>query len=243
MSRTVPLRVMVVDDEPGAGEVISALLGAVEVATEHVATATSIVSALKLLPSARPDLVFLDVEMPGGSGFEFLDAVPDRSFEVIYTTAHAEHALRAIRTRPLDYLLKPIHPDLLAEAMSRVLVQRKARADRSALLVERLELASVSVKHYVRFGEITRAEGEGSYCTVHLADGERITVSRNLGWLEERLPEELFFRCHQSHIVRLDLVRAYDHADGGVLMLTNGARVPLATRKHADFERVMKGAG
>lgn len=239
--KTGQVRVMVVDDDPTAAEVMKALLEMQSVRCALVGSAMSVVEALRELPRCKPDVVFLDIEMPGGSGFDFLDAVPDRDFEVVFTTAHAEHALRAIRSRPLDYLLKPVRPDQLEDAMQRIVAQRTARADRSRLLQERIELASVSVQHFVRFAELDRAEGDGSYCTVHLSDGGRITLSRNLGWLEERLPAALFFRCHQSHIVRVDLVRAYDHGDGGVLLLTNGARVPLATRKHAEFERLMNG--
>lgn len=218
------MRVVIVDDEPGARAALRALVNDLGSGTRVVGVAANALEGIRVIQQEKPDLVLLDIEMPNGSGFDLLEAFPERPFQVVYTTAHEEHAVRAAHTHPFDYLLKPVDPDDLARAV-RELAQRAAPGNK------RIAIASVGGTTYINVQDIIHVEADGGYSTVRTLQGERHVASRNLGYFEELLPKERFYRCHNSHLVDLNSVRRLSHEDGGSVFLADGSRVPVSDRR------------
>ncbi len=230
------MKVVIVDDEAGACDALAALLERHVPQARVAGRAHSALEGVKVIQHERPDLVLLDIEMPHGSGFDLLQAFPKRWFQVIYTTAHAEHAVRAAHTHPFDYLLKPVDPDDLVRALGQ-LADLHARTGPT-----RIEVAHLHGKVFINVDDIVRIEADGGYSTVHTVHGEKHVASKNIGHFEELLPKEKFFRCHHSHLVNMRHVRAYVVRDGGQLQMSNGHELPLATRRHTEFEERMASA-
>jgi two-component system LytT family response regulator len=223
------LKVLIVDDEPQALMALRGLLHACAVQVQLVGEAGNALDGIKLIQRHRPDVVLLDIEMPHGSGFDLLDAFPERTFQVVFTTAHEQHAIRAAHTHPFDYLLKPVDPDELDRVLNE-LITSKARQ-----IPDRIELTSLHGKVFLRVDEILRIEADGGYSTLHTLNGEKHLASKAIGHFEQLLPADRFFRCHQSHLVQLAHVRRYLNQDGGMVVLSDGANVPVATRRQSEL--------
>lgn len=240
-----PFSVIVVDDEPGARAVIKRFL------TQHfpdilvAGEASGIAEALNLLQEHRIDLLFLDIEMKDGTGFELLDRISELSFNVIFTTAHDEFAVKAFRYNAIDYLLKPIDPDEFVQAVEKAMLhdspdilQRrfaqllKTTQDKS---FERITLATSNGHFFAKTQDITRIETYGNYSFVYLAEGDRLLVSRNLKEFEEMLPEPDFFRVHQSHIINTAFVVKVLKGEGDLAIMKDGEKIPVSRRRKEDF--------
>lgn len=240
-----PFSVIIADDEPGARALINQFL------TQHFpeiiisGEASGISEALSLLKEHDIDLLFLDIEMKDGTGFELLDRIPDLSFNVIFTTAHNEFAVKAFRYNAIDYLLKPIDPDEFVQAVEKALLQDSSEVlqRRFAQLLkttqeksfERITLATSNGHVFAKTQEITRIETYGNYSFVYLSEGDRLLVSRNLKEFEEMLPEPDFYRIHQSHIVNTLFVKKVIKEDGDHVVMTDGAKIPISRRRKEDF--------
>ena len=224
------MKVVIIDDEPGALTALRALVERRANGAHVVGEARTALEGIKVIQKEKPDLVLLDIEMPHGSGFDLLEAFPERTFHVIYTTAHEEHAVHAAHTHPFDYLLKPVDPDDFNRAMDQLAAARPHDGPK------RIEISSMHGKVFLNVADIVRVEADGGYSTLHTVHGEKHVASKNIGHFEELLPGDRFFRCHHSHLVQLAMVKAYHNEDGGMLRLHDGSSVPLASRKHAEFE-------
>jgi len=242
---------MIVDDEPAARDALRNLLHANCPGVFIVGEAGSVGEALELLEEKSPDLLLLDVEMEDGTGFDLLDRISKLQFNVVFTTAHNDFAIRAFRYNAIDYLLKPVDPDELAAAV------HKARQNRtyevlerqianlltttSEKLFDRITLYTGDGPVFAKTNDITRIESYGNYTFVYLAAGERCLVSRNLKEFEEMLPAPLFFRLHQSHLVNLAFVKKFLKEEGGYALMHDGAKIPVSRRrKDAFLEALMK---
>ena len=223
------MNVVIIDDEPGALAVLRGMIERRANGTRVVGEALSALAGIKVIQKEKPDLVFLDIEMPHGSGFDLLEAFPHRSFHVIYTTAHEEHAVKAAHTHPFDYLLKPVDPDDFNKAMDQ-LHERLA-----AVALKRIEISSLGGKVFIPVEDIVRIEADGGYSTIHTAQGEKHVASKSIGHYEDLLPKDRFFRCHHSHLVQLAKVTGYLSQDGGSAQLNDGTQIPVATRRLAEF--------
>jgi two-component system LytT family response regulator len=217
------LRVIVVDDEPLARARLRRLLAdAPEV--EVVAECSDGEAARRAIADQPADLVLLDIEMPGSGGFGLLDAVGAAMPAVVFVTAHAEHAVRAFDVRAVDYLLKPVRAERLAEALARV---RSRRTAAPPALTERLAIRDGGRVSFVALDDVELVCAAGNY--VELRAGNRTFLMREtLSGLEQRLDPERFLRIHRRTIVRLDRVVAIEPAGASgeyVLSLRSGARV------------------
>ncbi|MGB2228244.1 MAG: LytR/AlgR family response regulator transcription factor, partial [Flavobacteriales bacterium] len=187
-----------------------------------------------------PDVVFMDIHMPHTSGLDLMDALADRDFYLVFTTAFDRYAVEALRTRAFDYLLKPIDRDDLQACARRILMHfyhhRTPGQGALSPATRRLEILTSGKRHFVRHRDIVRVEAEGSYTTLHLAGGKRITMSKNLKRVEEMLNNEMFFRAHNSHLVQLDRIVACNYRENCVT-LDNGSEVPMAVRKREALKR------
>ena len=197
--------------------------------------------AILFLCNNKVDLLFLDIEMPGISGFDLLEALPKKTIPpVIFTTAYQEYAMQAFDLNAIHYLLKPIHPQKLIEAVSRVsksdsnltarvLSAIQAVKSDEANEVEKISLPEGQSYHLVSQEDIIQIEGAGSYSTFHLLNDRKIMVSKRMKLYEDQLDQRKFIRTHQSHIVNREYVTTYHRTDGGYLELMNGNTVPISS--------------
>ncbi len=226
---------LIVDDERLGRAELRRLLAAhaeVEIAGE----ARDGEEALSLIRDLKPDLLFLDVQMPGRTGFEVLEELEHVPL-VIFTTAYDEYALRAFEVNALDYLLKPVAPDRLAAALARA-ARRKARPAVDA--GQRIFVKDGERCWFVALREIALLESEGNYARLYFA-GNRPLVLRSLNYLEERLDPAVFFRASRKHILNLRFIEGIGPwANGGFLVrLKGGMEVEMSRRQAQKFREVM----
>jgi two-component system LytT family response regulator len=187
-----------------------------------------------------PDVVFLDIQMPGESGLEFLERFDNRNFYVVFCTTYHQYAVDAIRKQAFDYLLKPIDPDELkacARRVSRHFYEEKPQGSMGASHADRkVELQTSGQRHFVRYSDIDYIEACGSYSEIYLHNGRRITISKNLKKVEELLDDELFFRVHNSFLVRLPAVDSCNYRSN-TLTLRNGSKVQMSTRRREEVRK------
>lgn len=194
-------------------------------------------------------MLFLDVEMPNGSGFELLEKFDELSFEVVFTTAYDSYALKAIKVHALDYLLKPIDLDELAQALENVrkALQNKPTVNRYSefLTARKLEFTGkipLAVKEgivYITVSEIIRVESDGGYSTFFTADQKFYVTSRNLKEYEDMLPTKEFFRIHKSHLINMKRVKKFLRVDGYHVEMEDGSTVEISRRKKDEFLQMM----
>jgi len=196
-----------------------------------VATATGVVDAAKKIKTHHPQLVLLDIQMQDGDGFDLLDIIDQEEVKVIFTTASREYAVKAFRYSAVDYLLKPVSPDELIAAVSKIfhdeeIEQAKSRKVLPVSTSDRLELVDLD--------RIIRLEASGNYSVLYLEGGEKIVVSKTLKSIEAKL-DSRFVRTHQSHIVNLDFIKAFNKTEGGYLVLQDETEIPVSVRKRSQL--------
>ena len=232
------MKAMIIDDEPPARREIRRLLnefGWIEVVGE----AGNVDQAEELVASLRPELLFLDIQMPGGSGFDLLSRLEDLP-QVIFTTAYDEHAVRAFEVDALDYLLKPIDPSRLAEALSRVKSAQAARTPQPGAVLEQIFVRDGERCWFVPLREVRLLSSEGNY--VRLSWGEeRPLLGRALAALEERLDANRFFRVNRRQIINLDFIESVELGVNGRLhaQLRDGPEVEISRRQARLFKTKM----
>lgn len=242
------LRSIIVDDEPGNIITLKELLREYCPETEVVATAPGVDSAFDLISHQKPDLVFLDVEMPYGSGFDLLDKLLPFTFEVIFVTAYNDYAIRAFKYAAIDYILKPVNIDELRRAVQKVAIRsgEKNIAGRISVMLENLKPGNderqkigLPVPDGIQFediGNIMRLKAEGSYTMVTLVPGkDELLVSKSLKEFEDLLPSRIFCRVHHSHIVNLNFIKKYYRGRGGYIKMTDGVTIDVSVRKKDGF--------
>lgn len=241
---------MIIDDEPAARGNIRSILGSDCPGVEVMGEAGGVAEGLALLSRLTPDLLFLDVEMEDGTGFDLLDKLAPLRFNVIFTTAYDTFAIKAFRYSAIDYLLKPVDPDELAAAVRKsqekgnfALLQRQIEslsAARNSGTFQRIVLPTGDGMAFAQTQDIVRIESFGNFSYVTLAAGERVLASRNLRDFEEMLPSPPFFRLHQSHIVNTAFVKKYFKEDGGQALMSDGTAVPISRRNKDRFLEMLK---
>jgi two-component system LytT family response regulator len=244
------IKAVVVDDDAGNRQYLRTLLSSAVPDVEVVAEAANITEARTAILAHTPELVFLDVEMPGGSGFDLLTQFGTWPFEVIFTTAFSRYAIQAIRFSALDYLLKPVQPDELKEAMdrfrsrhpqdpSRSEVQKQfianiGQSDERAL---KLTLTVGDRSYFVPPADVLHCSADGNYTELHLQDGRRFMSARTLKEYEEMLEPWGFLRVHRSALVNR---AAVNHVDDTHVVLKDGHRVEVSRRKREEVLRALR---
>ena len=249
------LRTVLIDDETNARQALSSLLRLLCPDVELCGEAKNVDSGLELIKQQQPDLVFLDIQMPGKTGFDLLQALDKPDFGVIFTTAYEEYAIRAFRFSAIDYLLKPIDPDELQSAVGkyksqlmsvnpqqlRILQEHIAEprqhglSQRTKNANQRIALPTAEGIHFVQMTDIIQCESLGSYTKFHLVGSKPIVVSRLLKEYEEILDNYFFFRVHQSNIVNLEHIKRYVKGDGGQVWLSDNTEVEVSRRRKDEF--------
>ncbi|MEM7655824.1 MAG: LytTR family DNA-binding domain-containing protein [Bacteroidota bacterium] len=239
------IRTVLIDDEAAARLSMRHLLGSCCPRIEVIGEADSVESGIQLLETSQPDLVFLDVKLQPGSGFDILQAVAPLSFEVIFVTAHNEFAIRAIRFSALDYLLKPVDAEELIHAVERLEqpsdaapVDSQLEIFKDALNAQfgRIILPTLEGFVVVELKEVVRCEADRNYTHFHMESGKKLTISRTLKYYEQLLSESGFVRVHQSHLVNLGQIREYKRRKkGGLLFLQEGSEIPVSDSRKEDL--------
>ncbi|MFL5765191.1 MAG: LytR/AlgR family response regulator transcription factor [Bacteroidia bacterium] len=230
------IKALIVDDERDAVTGLKAMLFAFCPEVEVIGDANSVAEAKELIKRKEPKLIFLDIEMPGANGFELLESFPEKSFKVIFTTAYDKHAVKAIRVSPVDYLIKPIDPDLLIEALERYKKQKQESNPRSPALNNKIRIATASNIILVDVADIVNIEADGRYAKVFFSNGSNSFISKNIGEFEkELLPYNIFFRVHRSSLINVKHIKQIIRQDGGYIQLSNDRKVEISQRKKAEF--------
>ncbi len=240
------IRTLVIDDEEIIrNEILDMLSSSAKDEIVVVGDAGSVAEAITLAKACRPDLVLLDINLPDGTGFDFLEKVEYRNFQVVFITAYEEFALKAIKQGALDYLLKPVDEDELEEVLEKVI--RTNTND----LTEQLDIVTRSLKgnnekivlrlfdsfQIIRFNELQYCKSDAGYTTFYLSDGRKFTTSKTIKEYESLLPSDTFFRSHQSYIINLDFIDRYEKS--GDVILRGDINIPVSVRKRDTLVKLL----
>lgn len=202
--------------------------------------------ALLFIQQHKPQLIFLDIEMPRMNGFEMLNALPEKNFHVIFTTAYDQYAIKAIRYAAFDYLLKPIDIEELKTAVNNIEKKQQPQTQSQAALLQqniehpkkqlnKLAIPTLDGLLFFDINDIVHLEASSNYTCIHFLAKPKITASKTLKEFEEILPEDIFFRTHHSHIINLNYIKRYIKGDGGQIELQNGTYADVSRRKKEEF--------
>jgi len=244
-------RVLIIDDEEHMRDTLGKLL------TKHcpdvkiIGTAVDVKGGISIIQELKPDIVLLDIQMKDGTGFDLLAAFPVIDFKIIFITAFDKYALQAFKFSAIDYIMKPVNPQLLVEAVLRAgqLIQ-----DHFNLQVQALEThlkpfsnqnRKIIVKtseciHLLDLNNIVCCESYNSYTTFHTSSGENIIVSKTLKDYDELLAGSGFYRVHKSHLINLMHIKRFDRQDGGYIVLSNELKIPVASRKRDEVLKLFE---
>ncbi len=240
------IRVVIIDDEPDAVKFIQGIISEYCPNLEVAGTANSARDGITVINQARPDLVFLDVQMPHGSGFDLLASFPEKTFDVIFITAYNHYAIQAIKFSAVDYILKPVNISEFIEAVSKVEQKRSSLEYRNlnfnsllenlkAPLPSKLAIPTSDGIEYLNTAEIIRIEADRSYSWFYLTEKRKYLVSRNLKEYQELLQDLNFFRPHNSHLINMIFVKKFIRQEGGYIEMTDGSNVPISRGKKDLF--------
>ncbi len=242
MTSKAPLTALIVEDNAFMATVLHDLLKEHAPALSVVAIAATGAEALQFIATGKPNVVFLDVELPDMTGFELLQQVDTLHFQTIFTTSHSHFAIKAFRFNALDYLVKPVQESELDEAIRRLLKSasngaevRQALSNLETQAVENQKLVLPTQNGTIRLPlkQITFIEGERNYSYIHLSTGLRELSSKNLAFFEDILLDKGFFRCHRSYLVNRYPIETIK---GDHFVLKGGMEVPISRRKKAEAE-------
>ncbi len=215
-----------------------------------IGEAKGVVEGAKLLKSVCPDVLFLDIQMQDGSGFDLLDILKDIPFKIIFITASDAHAIKAFRYAAIDYLLKPVDPDELIAALDKFRKQKLNENEKYKLLNEslknhlkpheRLALHTQDKIHIVNICDIIRCESNVNYTEFYFQNGKKLLVTKTLKDFEDLLCDQGFYRVHQSHLINTKYIKEFIKTDGGYLLMTDSSNVPVSTRKRPEVMKMLE---
>lgn len=244
------IRCVIVEDEEMARQVLKSLLAQYCPDVMICAEADDISSGQAMIEAFRPDLVFLDIEMPGGSGFKLLSNIKDADFEVVFITAYEQFAIKAIRHDALDYLLKPVDPKELMAAVEKVKEAKYKKTlkrqydtllkniDPEQLVVKKISISTSDKIHLIEVDDIIRCESDNYYTIIYFKDGTSLLVSKTLKEMEQKLEEYDFVRTHKSHLVNMRCIMNFIK-DEMMVVMTDGVKVPVSKRKKEKIVEVI----
>jgi len=239
---------VIIDDEVHVRETIIHMLSAYCPNVMVVGQAFSVESGFKLIKEQKPDVVFLDVKMHDGTGYDLLKMFSKVDFQSIIITAYEEYAIQAFKVNALDYLLKPVDPTDLVNAISKVskvlnieeTITTSATPKRQKHEDQKIVLKTIDNVFVIDIEDIIRCESENNYTIFYISNGSTIKVSKTLKEYEETLLPYSFIRCHQTHLVNPKQVLKYIKRPSPTLVMTNGDNIPVSFRKKDFIEHIFK---
>jgi two-component system LytT family response regulator len=244
------IKAVIIDDVEQARVTLKKDLEVYAKDVQVIGEANGVVEGARLLKNLQPDILFLDIQMQDGSGFDLLDILKDIQFKIIFITASDAHAIKAFRYAAIDYLLKPVDPDELMEALKKFRQEKTNESDKYKLLNEslknhhkpheRLALHTQDKIHIVNIQDIVRCESNVNYTEFYFSNGKKMLVTRTLKDFEDLLDDQGFYRVHQSHLVNTKFIKEFVKTDGGYLIMNDGSNVPVSTRKRPEVMRMLE---
>jgi two-component system LytT family response regulator len=245
------IRAIIVEDEKMSRETLRRMLEKYCPQVEIVAEAHGYREGIEIIREFNPDVVFLDIQMPDGSGFRLLEEFKEMDFEVIFTTAFDQFAIKAIKFSALDYLLKPIIPQELVDAIEKV--EQKRMETRKSKNIEvflenmkskeesnqKIVLSTSDKIHVIQIDEIIRCESDNYYTQFFFTNGKRLIVSKTLKENEELLSQHNFIRPHKSHLINVKYIKSFLRQEGGYIIMTDGSKIPVSRRKREKIMDVL----
>ena len=241
------IKTVIVDDEQNNVGTLQSLLKQFCPEIEIIGTAGNAKQAFTVINELQPQLVFLDIEMPMGNGFDLLEKLMPVNFEVIFVTAFDQYAITAFKYAALDYLLKPVSIDDLKRAVNRsaIRIAEKNVNNRIESLIANFRSEAQGLKKiglptaeglvFEEIENIMHLQAESNYTLVYIRNKKKMTITKSLKEFEDLLPANIFCRLHHSHIVNLNYITKYYKGRGGYVELTDGTTVEVSTRKKDDF--------
>ena len=246
------MKVIIIDDEARTRKSIADILKFSPQDISLVAEAENVATGVKAINTHKPDLVLLDINMPDGTGFDLLKKLDNPNFKIIFITAYEEYAVQAFEFSAIDYILKPVDPKKLFDAINKAhqLVEQEnislklnalfANLENSASENKKLVLKTAESIYIVNTTDIIRCESDAGYTLFYLLDGKKILVSRNLKDYEEMLDGYGFYRIHQSHLINLKYIDHYSKIEGGAVIMKDNSYLPVARRKKESFLKLLE---
>jgi two-component system LytT family response regulator len=247
------MNAIIIDDETKGRLALKEKLSTYCPQIKVVAEAANGQEALLLIHHHKPQLIFLDIEMPRMNGFEMLNELEEKNFHVIFTTAYDQYAIKAIKYAAFDYLLKPIDIEELKTTVSKIeQAQQHTGANENTQTKKQVELLQQNMQQpkkqlqklaiptlegllFYDISDIIHLEANSNYTTLYLTNKSKVIASKTLKEFEEMLPEDIFFRTHHSHLINLNFIKRYIKGDGGQIELQNGTFIDVSRRKKDDF--------
>jgi two-component system LytT family response regulator len=245
------IRTIIIDDEPSSVNVLSLLLKKnCRDDVQIIASTNSAHLGKTLIEEHRPDLVFLDIEMPGMSGIDLLRSFTEPDFHFVFITAFDAYAIEAFRLSAIDYLLKPVEADDIKRVIEKIKKDLRKRENTISTQLQNLEkllqqnhstaeskigIGMADKIVFINLPEILYCEANGAYTNVYLKEGKKIVSSKSLGEFESQLSSQKFFRIHHSILINLNHVKEFQRFDGGYVMMDNNAKLEVSQRKRKDF--------
>ncbi len=244
------IRAIIVDDEPKGRLALREKIKAHCPTVEVIGQAGNGREAISLIDKLKPQLLFLDIEMPQMNGFEMLQQLETTGFSIIFTTAYEHYAIQAIKYAAFDYLLKPINIEELKMAVKRLDAKGESHVEARLQLLQdnlatpvkklhKLAIPTLEGVLLLDIQNILRLEANSNYTNIYMADKTKVIASKTLKDLCELLPHDLFFRTHHSHSINLNFVKRYIKGDGGQIELTDGSYVEVSRKNKEDFIRAI----
>lgn len=246
------MKTIIIEDEMNVREGFIKLLNAFCPEIEIVATADTVESGIAVIENTDFELIFLDINLPDGSGFDLIHRLKVRDFHLIFVTAYNQYALDAFKISAVDYLLKPVSPDLLIKAVEKVKSYTSVNDTESQFTIlkektisepnqnSKIILKDLESMHIIKVKEIIYCEADGSYTRFHLTNETEIITSLNLRQYEDILRPYQFLRPHHSYLVNIHHIKSLKKSDGSSLLMSNGSLVPVSHRKKANIVETMK---
>ena len=245
------IRGIIVEDEIRSRDTLRGLLSRYCKNVEIIAEADGYRSGLAAIKEQQADVVFLDIQMPDGSGFKLLEELDEIKFEIIFTTAFDQFAIKAIKYSALDYLLKPIDPEELVSALKKVenKISKRGVNENIQVLLDNIKsrdanphkivLSTFEKIHIIETDNILRCESDNYYTNFFLTDGKQILISKTLKENEAMLGEHNFIRPHKSHLVNVKYIKGFLKNDGGYIEMTDGTHIPVSRRKREKIIEII----
>lgn len=250
MEEQEKLKTLIIDDEKDARDALQVLLEKFVPGIEVIGQGTGVQDGLKKIKELNPEVVFLDINMEDGTGFDLLESLERFDFSMIFVTAFNQYAIKAFKYAAFDYLLKPVDLQELRKCVNRLHeTKNHSSVDRLSQLkqaknnenITKLTLPNLGGFDVVEISDIIRCEGQKNYTTFHMKDGNKIMVSNTLKEYELLLADHNFLRVYQSHLINLKYIQKYIKGRGGIVVMQDDSNIPVSREKKDDLLKRIKG--
>lgn len=243
------IKAVIIDDEEKARNLIESIIKNSFNNIEVCAKASSVIEGIKAINNHNPEIVLLDIEMQDGTGFDLLDALPDRKFSFMFITAYNQYAIKAFKYSAIDYITKPIDIEDFIAAIERMLEKIHLKSDLNLQILKenlsednpkKIAIPSLKGFEYIKVKDIVKLKADGRYSKISLINKREITASKSLGEFQELLDSTIFFKPHKSFLININYVKMYVKHDGGSIIMEDDSNVLLSRNNKDEFMNIMK---